>query len=697
LNITFEYPAWLIIVCALAGVGYAFALYYRDKATAAFGTWAQRGLFALRTVAVFFISLLLLGLLIKTSGKEVEKPIVVFAQDNSQSIVGGADSAFYRKEYADKLKEFFEKASDKFDLKVLSFGDKVSDSETRTFDYKEKQTDMSGIVDEIQNRYANRNVGAVILASDGIFNRGSSPVYAAEKLNFPFYTIALGDTTVKKDLAIASLNYNRTVFLGNSFPIEVVVDAKKLRGKSSILTVKKGDQTVFTSNVTIPADAYTTTVPILLDAKESGVNRYRIALSVVEGETNVYNNVADIFVNVLDSREKVLILAASPHPDIAALKNAIESNENYEVEVGLGNDFTGSLAGYSLVIMHQLPSNQNMGTRFTDELTAKSLPVLYILGGQTNTIQFNKLGAGVSITGSRIGSVNDVQLSIAPNFSYFTLNDETRKALALFPPLQSPYGTYGITTSASVLGYQQIGTVKTENPLVLFNEVNGRRTGVIAGEGLWRWRLEDYQNNQSHTLFNEFVGKVVQYLSVKEDKSYFRVSGKTIFNENEPIILDAELYNQSYELVNTPDVDLTISNAEGKAFSYRFSKTSNAYRLNAGQLPPGEYKYTARVKLGDKAYSKAGSFSIAAIKVELTNTVADHRLLYTLAQKKGGKMYYPKQLGTLLDDLNKREDIKPVSYTQKRLDDLINLRWIFFILLGLLATEWFIRKRNGAY
>ncbi len=695
MNITFEYPAWLIIVCVLAGFGYAFALYYRDKATAAFGVWAQRSLFALRTVAVFFISLLLLGLLIKTSGKEVDKPIIVFAQDNSQSIVGGADSAYYKKEYAEKLKDFFEKVGDKYELKVISFGDQIKD--TSAFTFNEKQTDMSGVVGEIQNRFSNRNVGAVIIASDGIFNRGSSPVYAAEKLNFPFYTIALGDTTVKKDLAIAAVNYNRTVFLGNSFPVEVVVDAKKLRGKSSILTVKKGDLTVFTSNVNIPADAYTTTVPILLDAKETGVNRYRIALSVVEGETNVYNNVTDIFVNVLDSREKVLILAASPHPDIAALKNAIESNENYEVEVGLANDFTAPLAGYSLVIMHQLPSIQNLATRFTDELTAKQLPALYILGGQTNTIQFNKLGAGLSITGARSASVNDVQLTIAPNFSYFTLSDETRKALPLFPPLQAPYGTYGTTTSAAVLGYQQIGTIKTENPLVAFNEVNGRRTGVIAGEGVWRWRLEDYQNNLNHNIFNEIVTKVVQYLSVKEDKSYFRVSGKTIFNENEPIILDGELYNQSYELVNTPDVDIAITNTDGKSYNYRFSKTSNAYRLNAGQLPPGEYKYSARTKLGDKTYAKAGSFSIAAIKVELTNTVADHRLLYTLAQKKGGKMYYPKQLDNLLEDLNKREDIKPVSYTQKRLDDLINLRWIFFILLGLLAIEWFIRKRNGAY
>lgn len=695
MNITFEYPAWLIIVCLLAGLGYAFALYYRDKATAEFGIWAKRGLFALRTVAVFFISLLLLGLLIKTQGSQVEKPIIVFAQDNSQSVGGMADSAYYKKEYAAKLKEFFEKASDKYDLKVLSFGDKIN--ETQTFGFNEKQTDISSVVDEIQNRYTNRNVGAVILASDGIFNRGSSPVYAAEKLNFPFYTIALGDTTVKKDLAIASLNYNRTVFLGNNFPIEVVVDAKKLRGKSSILTVKKGEQVLYTGNVNIAGDAYTTTVPVLLEAKESGLNKYRIALTVVEGETNVYNNVADVFINVLDSREKVLILAAAPHPDIAALKNAIESNENYEAEVSLADNFAGSLQGYSLVIMHQLPSVNNQATRITDELNSKQLPVLYILGGQTSTPSFNKLGAGLSITGGRTGSVSDAQLNLAPNFSYFTLSDETRKALPIFPPLQAPYGTYSITNSASVLGYQQLGTVKTNNPLVVFNEVNGRRMGVIAGEGLWRWRLEDYQNTEDHTIFNEFVNKVVQYLSVKEDKSYFRVSGKTIFNENEPIVLDAELYNQSYELVNTPDVDVTITDSNNKTYNYRFGKTNNAYRLNAGQLPPGEYKYTARTKLGDKAYTKGGSFSIAAIKVELTNTVADHRLLYTLAQKKGGKMYYPKQLDQLLDDLSKREDIKPVSYDQKRLDDLINLRWIFFILLGLLAVEWFIRKRNGAY
>lgn len=196
LNITFEYPAWLIIVCLLAGIGYAIALYYRDKATAEFSTWARRGLFALRSVAVFFIALLLLGLLIKTSGSNVEKPIIVFAQDNSQSVAGGADSAFYKTEYAAKLKDFFEKAGEKYDLKVLSFGDNIT--EQQSFNYKEKQTDISAVVDEVQNRYANRNVGAVILASDGIFNRGSSPVYAAEKLNFPFYTIALGDTTVKK-------------------------------------------------------------------------------------------------------------------------------------------------------------------------------------------------------------------------------------------------------------------------------------------------------------------------------------------------------------------------------------------------------------------------------------------------------------------------------------------------------------------
>ncbi len=167
--------------------------------------------------------------------------------------------------------------------------------------------------------------------------------------------------------------------------------------------------------------------------------------------------------------------------------------------------------------------------------------------------------------------------------------------------------------------------------------------------------------------------------------------------ENEPIELEAEVYNESYELINESDVNLVITDADNKKFPYAFSKTNNAYRLNAGTRPVGEYKYEAKVKVGEKLYVQKGEFSVSPLQVELTNTTADHQLLYSIAKNHDGEMVYPSQLDKLAEKLNAREDIKTVSYSEKKLTDLINLKWIFFLILALLSAEWFMRKRNGAY
>ena len=217
------------------------------------------------------------------------------------------------------------------------------------------------------------------------------------------------------------------------------------------------------------------------------------------------------------------------------------------------------------------------------------------------------------------------------------------------------------------------------------------------GEGIWRWRLQDFAMHGNHNLFDELISKTVQYLSVKADKSFFKVLGKNNFLENEAIELEAEVYNESYELINEPEVNITITNSDNKKFPFTFSKTTNAYRLNAGMMPVGEYRYEARVKIGEKITTQRGEFSISALQVELTNTIADHQLLYSLSKKHDGQMVYPDELDKLAEQLNNRTDIKSVSYTQNKLADLVNLKWIFFLVLALLSIEWFIRKRNGAY
>ncbi len=233
--------------------------------------------------------------------------------------------------------------------------------------------------------------------------------------------------------------------------------------------------------------------------------------------------------------------------------------------------------------------------------------------------------------------------------------------------------------------------------MIAFSEVGEQKTAVITGEGIWRWRLANYARQSNHNAFNELVSRMIQFISVVEDKSFFRVNTTHFLFENEPAIFNAELYNRSYELVNDPEVKLEIINDQGLVFDYTFARTTNAYTINAGSFPVGEYSYTASVDFGQDSYREEGVFSVSPLNIEGTSTIANHQLLYQLASSSGGNLYYPEQWEELLNHLRSREDIGPVLYSQKEFEELINLQWIFFLILALLALEWFTRKYNGGY
>lgn len=691
MKLTTEYPLWFTIFCIAAGITYAGILYFRDKKLNELSVWIVRTMAAFRFVVITLLSFLLLSPLLKTVSREVEKPVIIVAQDNSESVVVGKDSAFYKKEYKRNLQQLVDKLNDKYEVRFYSFADKIKEiPEADSLTFNEKQTDISVLFQEIETRFANRNTGAIILASDGLYNKGSNPVYSSDKIKTPVYTIALGDTTVKKDIILLKANHNRLAYLGNKFPIEIIVNAKQLRGKTTTLTITKGDAALFTQTINFNSDAYISTIPVYLDAKETGLQHYKIRLSTLSEEVNINNNKRDVFIEVLDSRQKVAIIADAPHPDVAAIKESLENNQNYEVESYTIDNFDKPVKKYNLVILHQLPGSRNPATKIINDIAVADVPVWAFSGA--GTILKNDL----SIV-STSQKTNECEAVMEENFSLFTVSDELRKAIKNFPALVCPYGNYSSASNANTLFYQRIGIVDTKTPLMSFSSSGESKTAIFMGEGLWKWRLQDFAMNNNHNLFDELISKTVQYLSVKADKSFFKILGKNNFLENETIEMEAEVYNESYELINEPEVNITITNADNKKFPFTFSTTTNAYRLNAGMMPVGEYKYEARVKVGEKIFIQRGQFSVSALQVELTNTIADHQLLFSLSKKHDGEMVYPNELEKLADQLNSRTDIKSVSYTQNKLADLVNLKWIFFLLLALLSIEWFMRKRNGAY
>ena len=645
---------------------------------------------ALRFTTIALLSFLLLSPLIKTMIRRVEKPVIIVAQDNSESLIAGKDSAFYKNQYKGNLQTLIAGLTDKYDVRLFSFADNIKElTSTDSINFKDKQTNISSLFDELDTRFSNRNMGAVILATDGLYNNGSNPLYNSKKIKFPVYTIALGDTTIKKDIILLKTEHNRIVYLGNDFPLEVVVSAKQLKGKSSTLTISKGNETLFTQVVNFNSDAFIQTVPVFLHATEAGLQHYKVKLSALPEEMTAANNSNDLFIDVLDARQKILILGEAPHPDIAAIKAGIEKNQNYEVDSYTLDNFDEPVKKYDLVILYQLPSLRNPIQKIRAGLAANATP-LWVFTGATQIIRTD-----FSVTETQ--KSNECEAVLEQNFPLFTLSDELRKGIADFPVINCPFGNSNASAAENILLYQRIGSVQTKTPLFLFNASGENKIAIFNGEGIWRWRLHDFAAHGSHQLMDELISKTVQYLSLKTDKSFFRIKGKNNFPENEAVELEAEVYNESYELINTPDVSIIITDVNDKKFPYAFTKTTNSYRLNAGVFPVGEYTYDAKVKVGEKVYTQKGKFSVSALQVELTNTVADHQLLYSLSRNLDGEMVYPATMDKLVEKLQNREDVKSVSYSEKKLDDLLNLKWIFFLLIGLLSIEWFIRKRNGAY
>lgn len=690
----YTYPIWFIPGCVIIGILYAYILYRKNHGLTELAPWIIKTLAVLRATVVSILCFLLFSPILRINTREIEKPVIIIVQDNSESIKSVKDSSFYKNEYPAKLEELSKALSENFELKRYAFDDQILDS--FKVDFSGKETDISQALEKIADLYENRNVGSIILASDGIYNKGNNPQYINRTFNAPIYTIGLGDTTVRQDIFIQDVQQNQIAYLNNTFPINVVIQAQKLKGKSTSVKISRDGVVIGQETIQINSSSFIATFPFQIKADKVGIQRYQISINPIDGEFSLNNNIKDVFIEVIDSRQKVLLLASSPHPDVAAIRSSLESNQNYEVTAKLIEQFNESVKPYSLVILHQLPSQTNLSSKVSKELIEAQIPCWYIVGSSTLTGGLNTIQKLVQINGAR-GGTNDVYPTLNQSFALFNLSDELKAAIPRFGPLQVPIANYIAQPSAIALFKQKIGTVATNFPLFLFSADTEQKVALLAGEGIWRWRMQDFGEHGSHQLFDELISKTVQYLSVRNERKNLRVVHKNSYNENERIRFDAEVYNASYELVNAEDVSIEVTNDQGKKYQYTFSKTSNAYSLDAGMFRSGTYTYKAKTKVGNNEYTANGKFLVKPVTAELSSGLADHAMLKAMAAKSGGSFVLPSTMLSLSEKIKNRPDVKAVSHMESQMKELISFPWIFISILLLLSIEWFVRKRNGAY
>lgn len=696
-QLVFEYSGWYVLICLLVAFTAAFFLYFRtNEMPESYASW-KFGLAFLRFLSVFIIALLLLSPLWRRNITKLQKPILVIAQDASTSV-----GDFLKKNdpyYLPDLNEMVDKLKKDYQVETFSFGEKMVNELPDKF--SDRVTNMSELLEELSTRFAGSKIGGVVLASDGIYNQGSNPLYTAAKLNVPIYTVGMGDTSTRRDLIINRIFHNQIVYAGDEMEVQIDVLAKNLIGKGSkisLVEVNAGKTKLLKSvDFKIDKSSFFNSFSLTIPASSPGTKYFRIIASPVEGEVSKINNSRDFVVTVLDGRQKVLIFAQSPHPDMGALRQSFSANKNIEVKTAFLGDPVPNFAEYDLIILHQLPA---VGRNFSPVI--KQIKDLrkshwWIAGAQTDFKALNEFQDVNSLRiNSNLGAESESLWN--KNFNLFSGEPEWPQKTARYPPIQVPFGDIEANNAGQVLLYQKIKNVGTSYPLLTLGENNGVRSALFIGDGLWKWRLANFQLYENHEVFDGLMGKITQYLSVKRDNRRFRVTtGKPVYDENEPVSFVGELYNASYELINTPEVNLALKNTEGKEYKFLFNRVGKGYQLNAGVLPTGSYSYEATTSYNGKEWKSEGQFTVQPLQFEFINITADHNILKAISTESEGQFFGQKELNELYASIRKSAALKPVLVTEKSSQTLLSMPLLLLLLLVALSLEWAIRRYIGIY
>ncbi len=685
-------PIWMLALSLLAGLAAATMLYFRNKKQY-YGKALNVILFALRTLMVGLVVLLLFNPLIRQKFSSVETPTIILAHDNSSSVVLCKDSAYYKKDYLTLFEQFRKDLNADFQVDEYIFGEEVRDF--GLLDFSDQLTDLSSLIKTLDRRYYKRNVGAVLLFSDGIYNRGFEPELVAENFPFPIHTVVLGDTVSYPDLAIRNVHYNKVVSLGATFPVRVTVAARDLAGRKAQLTLKESGRLIEKRDIEIPSNRFSKEIDFMLDATKKGVIAIDIEVSGIAEEEQLLNNVRHIYVEVLDQKYKLLCVAASPHPDLGALRSVL--NDNYEVDFCFGKENLPEFSNYDLVILHQVPSARMDFNALKTQLDKNvKLPVFFIIGNDTDRDMLSKLQNVFALHSGATNTQMDVKAHQNTAFSTFTFDSKSEQLITKYPPLALPHLEINTLKSHDDLLLQEVMGIKSGLPLLSFAN-DGRKMAFLFGTNIWRWRLYEYYQNKNHDVFDEMFSKSLKYLLLSANDGS-AIYAKETYYSNEPVIITAELRNPNNELVTDPDLTIQIENKlTGETYDYTFSKRDHDYELNAGLLPEGLYTYKVQAQMGERKINVNGTFSVVAIGIEAQQLTADIDRMRTIARLTNGNCYTARELQQLFADLHNDSRITSVEHHESRFEDLIHSKWIFFVLIGLAAIEWLLRKMFGSY
>jgi hypothetical protein len=695
---------FVLILCLVLLIAFAFYIY---KYTLPKVSGALRiTLIVIRSsILVLILFIIFEPVLSLSYRRDVETKTYLFI-DNSNSIA--AKDSSQRLEQMLLLENKIESTVGN-KLKLFSFGKKIDSlktDEVNKINLSKQPTNFTEIVELIRKK--SDEISSAIIVSDGIINDGVDPIYQAEKLQSPIFTIGIGDSTEKKDVSIHNVLFNQYIYANKPTTIEVSVKNTGFANQNARLTFYEENKVIESKDVLL-GETGLNKVAFTYKPTSGGEKKLSVNISGLKGEATYSNNSRIFYINVLDTKLKVALVAGSPSKDVSSISDALSTDKNIQVRKLIQisankfwNDAQPSLIDSSdILFLVDFPSAttpQQLLNKISYAVYEQSKPFFIMV---TNRVNYGRLNALDKALPFSIDKVTSELVQTQPEIlsdvyaSNFSTDNNKSDIWNNLPPVTQMNAQFPIKAGTNVLVRSKVRNFPVSNPLIVTKSIGRQRSFAILAGDIWRWQLQSAEKNP--LFFVNFINDIVKWLNVSSQKKQFTViTDKKTYSPGEQINFTASLYDQTFAAIDTSKIEMVISQNENK-FNLSFTPLGNGlYSAEYSATTSGDYRFEANAKFnGSSIKSDVGRFSVNEAKIEKTDTRMRPEFLSALAKSTNGEYYSIDNYSALLTKLAEINSFPFKEVFSKSELQLWSDKWMLVAIIILFAAEWFLRKRSG--
>jgi hypothetical protein len=714
IELGFTTSAFIIILLLVAAAAISYFAY---RYTVPPVTRTKRIVLALlRASALFLLIAFLFEPLLRLVFSSQHPPVLAILIDDSKSM-GITDRVGDRKEQLRRLLS----SSDVKDLsasvetRYYAFGSAMRPANALdSLPLSEDATDISAALRSLSSEKELQNIHAALLVTDGTYNLGQNPVYEAERLGIPLYTIGVGDSSEQKDVLITRVATNELVYSEAQAPVDVTIKSSGYDGEKVEVMLYEGARELDRKTITLGAGTREYPVRLAYVPQGDGLKKYSVRVSALPGELTTKNNQKSFYAKILKSKLRVLIIAGGPSPDLSIIKQTLSEEKNLAVrsftQKNPGGFFEGTLSSQPIdsadcILLIGFPTSSTNGPTM-DLVVAAALqrnkPVLFVNGKSVDYGKLRALGSIMPFTPLTISTSEDYvffQPSDAQrsNPILATPQSDGMSAWNRLPPIFKTQTSFRAKPEAVVLGFSRIQGVVLSEPLILTRNINRQKSLAVLGYGLWRWRLMTQGTPETEQLLSAFLSNSIKWLTTQEDSRPVKVTTtKESYTQGEPIEFIGQVYDATARPVD--DAQFRIAARQGeKEFTTTLRPIgSGRYEGSIDGLGEGDYTFSATAQTGGEQLGVDNSrFGVGELNLEFQDTRMNAQLLRRLASRSDGRYYSPNDLAGLAKDITTQPSFVSRESVHTKVFELWNWQYSLAILILLLGAEWFIRKRGG--